>query len=43
MVLATDSLKNKNAIKLKKAAHSTACRGLKTPVVTMVAIELPAS
>ena len=32
-----------NAIKLKKAAQSTANLGLSTPVVTMVAMELAAS
>ena len=43
MVLATIKLKNMNAMKLKKEAHSTAWRGVSTPVVTMVAIVFAAS
>jgi hypothetical protein len=43
MVLATIKLKTKKAIKLKKAAHKTACRGVNILVVIIVAIELAAS
>jgi hypothetical protein len=43
IVVATDNLKKKNAVQLKKAAHMTACSGLKTLVATIVAIELAAS
>src|SRR5687767_8569231 len=42
-VSATCSPKNRNAMKLKKAAQATAYRGLSTRVETMVAIELAAS
>jgi hypothetical protein len=37
------SLKTKNAIKLKDAAHKTAWKGVRTFVETMVAIEFAAS
>lgn len=43
IVFAMESLKNKNAIKLKNAAHRTACFGVNTPVETTVAIEFAAS
>ena len=43
IVVATDSLKKKNAAQLKNAAHITACSGVKTLVATIVAIELAAS
>jgi hypothetical protein len=43
MVAATLRWKMKYARKLKKAANSTACPGLSTPVDTTVAIELAAS
>src|SRR5579883_73260 len=43
MVPATFKPKNKKAIKLKNAAHSTATWGFKTRVETMVAMELAAS
>ena len=44
MVLATAwSLKMKKATKLKKPAHSTACKGVSTLVLTTVAMELAAS
>jgi len=44
MVLATPwSLKMKKALKLKNAAHITACAGVSTLVETMVAIELAES
>ena len=42
-VAATLSWKMKIATTLKKAANSTACCGLSTPVETTVAIELAAS
>src|SRR5712691_394017 len=42
-VSATCNPKNRNAMKLKKAAHATAYCGLSTRVETMVAIELAAS
>jgi hypothetical protein len=41
--LATLVPKNTKAMKLKKAAHSTASRGRSTPVATMVEIELAES
>jgi pyruvate formate-lyase activating enzyme-like uncharacterized protein len=37
------SSKTKNAIKLKKAAQTTACKGVRTFVETTVAIEFAAS
>ena len=43
MVAATCTPKRKAAMKLKKAAHSTARRGDRTRVETTVAIELAAS
>ena len=43
IVLATLSLKNMKATKLKKAAHNTAIYGLSTRVETIVAIELAES
>src|SRR3990172_11846875 len=42
-VVATATPKPKAAMKLKNAAHATACRGVSTRVDTMVAIELAAS
>ena len=42
-VAATLRWKMKIAIRLKKAANTTACPGLSTPVETTVAIELAAS
>ena len=42
-VWATCSPKNRNAMKLKKAAQITACRGFSTRVETIVAMELAAS
>jgi hypothetical protein len=42
-VCATCRPKNKNAMKLKNAAHATAYSGRKTRVETTVAIELAAS
>ena len=42
-VLATLTPKPKAAAKLKNAAHSTACRGVRTRVETIVATELAAS
>ena len=43
MVLATFVPKNRKAMKLKVAAHTTACRGESTRVDTTVAMELAAS
>jgi hypothetical protein len=43
IVVATCTPKNKNAIKLKKAAHSTAQCGLSNRVETIAAMELAAS
>src|SRR3989344_8059786 len=43
MVFATAVPKTKNAMKLKNAAHTTACRGERTRVETIVAMELAAS
>ena len=43
IVVATCRPKNKNAMKLKNAAHTTAQRGERTRVETTVAIELAAS
>src|SRR5690348_2857656 len=43
MVFATWRPKNRNAMKLKKAAQITACEGRSTRVETMVAMELAAS
>jgi len=42
-VAATLRWKTKMAIRLKKAANTTACAGFSTPVDTTVAIELAAS
>ena len=43
MVSAMFSSKSQNARKLKNAAHITACTGVNTLVLTMVAMELAAS
>ena len=43
ITFATDVPKMRNAIKLKNAAQATACRGVRTRVETMVAMEFAAS